>query len=128
MIPETPEARARIAFTALLAAFALIASDRTIANGDPSVLFFFAPALAIVATGQVRGRETFLRAALSALVVAASGLVANLALGRKGLPNYQDSQALLTALSGLFAFYLATIAGTSFLLRKVWPSSDHWTR
>lgn len=127
MRPLSPEARGRIAFAALLAALSLIAGDLTVANGDPSVLFFLAPALAVVATGQVVGREAFLRAGISVAVFVAAGLVVNIALGR-GVPDYQNSRALLTALTGLFALNLAIIAGTSFFLRRVWPSSDHWTR
>ena len=126
MIGHTPEVRGRIAFTALYAALCLIASERTIASGDPSPLFLLAPMIAVVATGQVNGHEAFLRAALSVAIVTLSGLAVNVAHGR-GMPDYQSLSTLSTALTGLFALNLMVIVITSFLLRWAWPTSDHWT-
>lgn len=127
MIELTPEARGRIAFAALLGALCLMASDRTVATGDPSPLFVLAPPVATLATGHVTAREAFVRAGIAVFLMFASGLLVNLSHGR-GVPDYQGTSVLLSALTGLLALNLALIVGTSFILRRVWPASDHWTR
>ena len=122
-----PVVRGRIAFTALSGSLCLIAADRTLASGDPSLWFLLSPVVAVFATGHVKSREAFLRSALSVAAVVGSGIVANLTLGL-GIPNYQSVNALMTALTGLFALHLVIVVATSFAVGRLWPSSDHWTR
>ncbi len=122
----TPELRGRIAFAALFGALSLIAADQTVASGDPSPLFLLAPVIAVIATGQVDAREAFLRAGIAVVLSAISGLLVNLAHER-GVPDYQSFNALFTALSGLLALNLMIIVATSFALRRLWATSDHWT-
>ncbi len=122
----TPEARGRIAFAALFASLCLIAADRTVTTGEPSPLFLLAPVITVIATGHVSAHEAFLRAGIAVALTAMAGLLVNLVHGR-GVPDYQSFNALISALSGLLALNLMIIVATSFAVRRLWATSDHWT-
>lgn len=122
-----PVLRGRIAFTTLCVSLCLIAADRTVASGDPSLLFLLTPAIAVVATGHITSREAFLRSAISVATVVVAGMMVNIAAGQ-GIPDYQSFNILTTALTGLFALHLVTIVITSLVVQWLWPTSDHWTR
>ena len=126
MIPDTPLARGRTAFCALSAALFLVAAEQTLARGDPPALFFFAPVVAVVATGHVSAQEAFVRSGFSVALVVLASALANVARGRS-ITFWDDIGQLIFALGGLFAFYLFIIVVSSAVVKRIWPASDHWT-
>ncbi|MEM9970170.1 MAG: hypothetical protein AAF762_03600 [Pseudomonadota bacterium] len=127
MTLRTPEARQRVAFAALLFALFLIGEQRAQASGGPTLLFFLAPAIAIIATGHVRFEEIALRTLIAvALFILAAQLV-QVSMGR-GMLLSTPVMRLLTATIGLGALYFVVIAMTSSAVRWLWPASDRWTK
>ncbi|MGR3511601.1 MAG: hypothetical protein ACU0GG_02470 [Paracoccaceae bacterium] len=122
----TPLGRSRVAFTALICALYLVASDRIMVTGDPSLLFFLTPFIAVAGVGHAPAHEAMVRAAISVAALVTSAILASLAHGRN-VPDYSDISAFVTGITGIFALNLVILFFSSKLIEKAWPESDHWT-
>ncbi|MEM9426302.1 MAG: hypothetical protein AAGA06_06335 [Pseudomonadota bacterium] len=124
----SPRMRSRVAFTALIFSVYLVAADRMLMRGDVEVIaYLLAPVIAVLGVGHADGRETFARGILSVLAMLIAGGVISLANGQ--FPrDYQSVAAISTALTGLFTLNLTLLAASSTVLRRLWPTSNHWTR